>query len=42
MEIKAEAPVLWGLLDAVLSAGCVRTTTSAERGCVQGMGGRGI
>jgi hypothetical protein len=28
MEIEAEAPVLWGLLDAVLSAGRARTTTS--------------
>ncbi|KAG2753217.1 hypothetical protein P692DRAFT_20829322 [Suillus brevipes Sb2] len=31
MEIEAEAPVLWGLLDAVLSAGRARTTTSAEK-----------
>ncbi|KAG1821646.1 uncharacterized protein BJ212DRAFT_1332695, partial [Suillus subaureus] len=30
-EIEAEAPVLWGLFDAVLSAGRVRTTTSTER-----------
>ncbi|KAG2060973.1 hypothetical protein BDR06DRAFT_979247 [Suillus hirtellus] len=31
MEIEAEAPMLWGLLDAVLSMGHARTTTNAEK-----------